>query len=90
VFFSNSLENSVLLFFQFDWLFWPPSQYVNFHYVPATYRVLYVNGATVVWDVFLSYMKHFVSTIVTKFISLTDNIFSRTMLLIKKSRQTDD
>jgi len=48
-------------FFQFDWLFWPPSQYVNFHYVPSKYRVLYVNGATVVWDVFLSYMKHYVS-----------------------------
>ncbi|XP_065342999.1 mpv17-like protein 2 isoform X1 [Cloeon dipterum] len=44
--------------YAFDWFFWPPIQYVNFHYVPSRFRVLYVNGATVVWDVFLSYMKH--------------------------------
>ena len=46
-------------FFQFDWCIWPPTQYVNFVYVPPKYRVSYVNAVTVVWDVFLSYMKHF-------------------------------
>jgi protein Mpv17 len=88
VFFFYSLGNSFIVF-QFDWLFWPPSQYVNFHYVPATYRVLYVNGATVVWDVFLSYMKHHVSTVVNKFTALTDKVFSRTKLIIQKSRQIE-
>ena len=61
--------------YMFDWLIWPPSQGVNFLYVPSKYRyirtlnvkykclhilcrVLYVNGVTVVWDVFLSYIKH--------------------------------
>ena len=44
---------------QFDWCIWPPTQYVNFVYVPSKYRVSYVNAVTVVWDVFLSYMKHF-------------------------------
>ena len=44
---------------QFDWCIWPPTQYVNFVYVPAKYRVSYVNAITVVWDIFLSYMKHF-------------------------------
>ncbi len=44
---------------QFDWCIWPPTQYVNFVYVPTKYRVLYVNGITVIWDVFLSYMKHY-------------------------------
>lgn len=43
----------------FDWCIWPPTQYVNFVYVPSKYRVSYVNAVTVVWDVFLSYMKHF-------------------------------
>ena len=46
------------LLFQFDWCIWPPTQWLNFTYVPERYRVLYVNVVTVVWDVFLSYSKH--------------------------------
>jgi len=42
----------------FDWVIWPPSQAINFLLIPAPYRVLYVNGVTVLWDIFLSYMKH--------------------------------
>jgi len=42
----------------FDWLIWPPSQAINFLFIPSQYRVLYVNLVTVIWDVFLSYMKH--------------------------------
>ena len=42
----------------FDWVIWPPSQAVNFLLVPSQYRVLYVNLITVLWDVFLSYIKH--------------------------------
>lgn len=42
----------------FDWVIWPPSQAINFWLVPTQFRVLYVNLVTVLWDVFLSYMKH--------------------------------
>jgi len=42
----------------FDWAIWPPTQAINFALVPTQYRVLYVNGVTVVWDIFLSYIKH--------------------------------
>ena len=44
--------------YAFDWLIWPPSQAVNFLLIPSQYRVLYVNGVTVLWDIFLSYIKH--------------------------------
>eukprot|EP00092_Neocalanus_flemingeri_P038616 GFUD01042046.1.p1 GENE.GFUD01042046.1~~GFUD01042046.1.p1 ORF type:complete len:200 (+),score=49.99 GFUD01042046.1:280-879(+) len=42
----------------FDWFIWPPTQAINFALVPSQYRVLYVNCVTVLWDVFLSYIKH--------------------------------
>ncbi|XP_004931938.1 mpv17-like protein 2 [Bombyx mori] len=42
-----------------DCLFWPPVQYINFYYLPTQYRVVYVNLATMVFNVFMSYMKHY-------------------------------
>ena len=47
--------------YAFDWCIWPPTQYINFVLIPPAFRVLYVNTVTVGWDVFLSYIKHFVS-----------------------------
>ena len=55
----------ICLFFQFDWIIWPPTQYLNFRYIPQSFRVLYVNTVTVVWDVFLSYIKHHVRSRIT-------------------------
>lgn len=41
-----------------DWLVWPPTQYINFAYIPTKYRVLYINVLTMLYDVFLSYIKY--------------------------------
>lgn len=41
-----------------DWSFWPAAQAINFFYVKPEYRVVYVSIATLVWNTFLSYMKH--------------------------------
>ncbi|KAK9889836.1 hypothetical protein WA026_007202 [Henosepilachna vigintioctopunctata] len=41
-----------------DWCLWPPTQFINFYFVPVRYQVLYINLVTVLYDVFLSYMKH--------------------------------
>jgi len=54
----NEFKNKFPTIYMFDWLIWPPTQGINFLYVPTQYRVLYVNGVTVLWDVFLSYIKH--------------------------------
>ena len=55
----NSLSFNVhFSIFQFDWIIWPPTQYINFKYIPQSARVLYVNIITVLWDIFLSYIKH--------------------------------
>ncbi|KAI5645324.1 mpv17 / PMP22 family domain-containing protein [Phthorimaea operculella] len=42
-----------------DCIFWPPVQAINFYYLPSRYRVFYINAATMIFDVFLSLMKHY-------------------------------
>ncbi|KAL0892076.1 hypothetical protein ABMA27_015290 [Loxostege sticticalis] len=42
-----------------DCLYWPPIQFVNFYYLPTQYRVFYINAATMIFNIFLSYMKHY-------------------------------
>ncbi|XP_047986287.1 mpv17-like protein 2 [Leguminivora glycinivorella] len=42
-----------------DCLFWPPIQFINFYFLPTKYRVFYINGATMLFNVFLSYIKHY-------------------------------
>ena len=51
-----------LLLVQTDWKLWPTAQAINFFFVPAKLRVTYVNSVTFVWTVYLSYMKHKVSS----------------------------
>ncbi|CAG5131005.1 unnamed protein product [Candidula unifasciata] len=41
-----------------DWAFWPAAQFVNFRFVPSSFRVLYVSFAALLWNIFLSYIKH--------------------------------
>lgn len=57
------IREKFLIIYSTDWMLWPPCQYVNFTYVKAKYRVMYVNVITVIYDVILSYIKY------------TDNLF---------------
>ncbi|XP_076292066.1 mpv17-like protein 2 isoform X2 [Lasioglossum baleicum] len=41
-----------------DCCFWPPTQCINFFFIPFRYRVLYTNFMTMIYDIFLSYMKY--------------------------------
>ncbi|XP_060528562.1 mpv17-like protein 2 [Cylas formicarius] len=41
-----------------DWCVWVPTQYVNFYYVPVKYQVLWINAVTMLYNVFLSFIKH--------------------------------
>ncbi|KPJ09731.1 Mpv17-like protein 2 [Papilio machaon] len=42
-----------------DCLFWPPVQFLNFYYLPTHYRVFYINLATMLFNIFLSFIKHY-------------------------------
>ncbi|KAG5895518.1 hypothetical protein JTB14_009228 [Gonioctena quinquepunctata] len=41
-----------------DWMIWPPTQFINFYYIPVIYQVIYINAITMLYNVFLSYIKH--------------------------------
>ncbi|XP_046392921.1 mpv17-like protein 2 [Ischnura elegans] len=55
----EEFKKKFLALYMFDWCFWPPVQSINFMWIPAQYRVIYINIATVFWDVYLSYIKFY-------------------------------
>lgn len=44
--------------YKVDCCFWPPSQLINFLFVPMRYRVMYINFMTMFYDIFLSHTKY--------------------------------
>lgn len=55
---TQEFKDKFLTVYTADWLFWPFAQFVNFYYLHPKYRVLYVNFITMIYNVFLSYVKH--------------------------------
>ena len=56
--------------------------FFNSRYVPEQYRVLYVNGITVIWDIFLSYIKH---RHLILHIHIRINYYRRPLILIRRN-----
>ncbi|KAJ2947071.1 hypothetical protein O0L34_g16417 [Tuta absoluta] len=56
---KDELKQKFIYVYMGDWIFWPPVQCINFYYLPSQYRVFYINFATMIFDVFLSLMKHY-------------------------------
>ncbi|CAH1154236.1 unnamed protein product [Phaedon cochleariae] len=55
---SEELVDKFKEVYLLDWIVWPPTQFINFYYIAVKYQVLYINAVTMLYDVFLSYIKH--------------------------------
>uniref|UniRef100_A0A1B6DMH6 Mpv17-like protein 2 n=1 Tax=Clastoptera arizonana TaxID=38151 RepID=A0A1B6DMH6_9HEMI len=55
---QNELKGKFFSVYMVDWIVWPPTQYVNFAYLSPRYRVVYINFITMLYDIFLSYIKY--------------------------------
>ncbi|GLV34171.1 shams [Carabus blaptoides fortunei] len=55
---KEELRAKFVTVYAMDWFIWPPTQFINFYYLAPQYRVLYINFITMVYDIFLSYVKH--------------------------------
>jgi len=55
---NGLLRQKFLTIYIADWLIWPPTQLINFLFVPLKYRVLYINMITMFYNVFLCYVKN--------------------------------
>lgn len=55
---TRELKSKFMTVYVTDWLVWPFAQFINFYYLHPRYRVIYVNGVTMLYNVFLSYVKH--------------------------------
>lgn len=54
----QELKDKFLIVYVTDWMVWPLAQFINFYYLHPKYRVIYVNLVTMLYNVFLSYVKH--------------------------------
>lgn len=55
---TDEFQSKFKIVYITDWLVWPGAQFINFYYLAPKYRVIYVNFVTMLYNVFLSYIKH--------------------------------
>ncbi len=54
----EELAHKGLRLYLAEWVIWPPAQFVNFHFLPTRFRVLFDNLVSLGYDVYASRVKH--------------------------------
>ncbi|XP_052774618.1 mpv17-like protein 2 [Mya arenaria] len=54
----DEVKSNFITVYMIDWCVWPPAQFINFFFLPPQFRVVYVSTITLLWNCFLSWMKH--------------------------------
>lgn len=54
----NEFKDNIITICFAEWAVYIPLQALNFYFLPPRFRVLYVSGITLLYDVFLSYIIH--------------------------------
>ncbi|KAL0279832.1 UNVERIFIED_CONTAM: hypothetical protein PYX00_001309 [Menopon gallinae] len=54
----QELKEKFLFVYVVDCIVWIPSQFANFYYLPPRFRVLCLSAVSVVYNMFLSFIKH--------------------------------
>jgi len=84
---SNAISNVVDRLpptYAVDFCVWPAAQILNFRYVAATHRVLYVGAVSVFWNCFLSYMQHSGTRQLSVEASRVSSSLAATSLIVRK------
>ncbi|CAG9773055.1 unnamed protein product [Ceutorhynchus assimilis] len=55
---NEEILNKFMEVYVMDWCVWVPTQFVNFCFVPVKYQVFYINAVTMLYNIFLSAIKH--------------------------------
>lgn len=55
---NEEIKNKFVDVYVMDWCLWVPTQFINFYFVPVKYQVLYINAVTMLYNIFLSFIKH--------------------------------
>lgn len=55
---TKEIKSKFVTVYITDWMVWPATQFINFYYLHPKYRVIYVNFITMLYNVFLSHIKH--------------------------------
>ncbi|KAF2880301.1 hypothetical protein ILUMI_25878 [Ignelater luminosus] len=54
----QNIRDKFIEVYTVDWCVWPPTQFINFYFLPVKYQVIYVNSVAACYSVFLSFAMH--------------------------------